>query len=453
MTTARPVQPLEADLLIKGGLVVTVDAQDTLLEGADIAVRGNRIVEIGAGLVCQAKRVIDARRKAVLPGFVDVHMHETLMRGFCEDMPLMEWLEKICFPKDRAQQASHSYAGALMNQLEMIRAGITTFVDIWRFPAEGARVAEQSGLRGIFTPQIIEWPAGAGETLENNRRFVEEWRDRVPGRIFTWFGPHATYSCSAELYREVVRLAERYGVGIHTHLAETRAEVQQINERYGKSPVEWLDSLGVLGPHTLAAHCVWLTEKDIQILKQRDVAVAHNPTSNAKTAAGIAPVLELLAQGVRVGLATDSNLSNNRLDMFAEMKMAALLQRLKQDDAAALPSRQALRMATLGGARCVGLGDEIGSLEVGKKADLILVDLHQPHVWPLAGGETGNLYSHLAYAASAADVVTTVVDGQVLMLDRQVLTLDTDMAESVASAQSVDLAKRAWGLDVRPIKW
>ena len=441
------------DLLVKGGLVVTVDAHDTVLEGADIAVQGNRIVEIGADLPCVAKRVTDAKHKAVLPGFVDVHMHECLMRGFCEAMPLMEMFEKIYFPKDKAQQASHSYAGALMNQLEMIRAGITTFVDIWRYPDKGARIAEQSGLRGIFSPQIMEHPAGAGETVESNRRFVEEWRDRVPGRIYTWFGPHAPYTCSAELYREVVRLAEHYGVGIHTHLSETRAEVEQITSRYGKSPVEWLDNLGVLGPRTLAAHSVCLGERDIEILKARDVAVAHCPVSNAKTAAGIAPVLAMLAKGIRVGLGTDSILSSNRLDMFAEMKTATLLQRLKQDDAAVLPSRQALRMATIDAARCVGLGGEIGSLEVGKKADMVLIDLDQPHFWPLAVGATGNVYSHLVYTASAADVVTTIVDGRVLMEGRRVLTLDADMAGGVASAEAADLARRAWGLELRPMKW
>ena len=435
----------KVDLMIKNGLVVTVDAEDTIFDHADIAVRGNLIVSIGSDLPYSANVVIDASTKVVLPGLVDAHMHETLLRGFCEDLPLMEWLEKICWPKDRSQQPHHSHAGALMNQLEMIRAGITTFVDIWRYPAEGAQVAEQSGLRGIFSPQIIETPAGAGESLESTCRFIEEWRDRVPGRIYTWFGPHAPYSCSAKLYQEIAELAKHYDVGIHTHLAETHAEVERIRAKYGMSPVQWLDNLGVLGPRVLGAHCVVLSDEDIPILKEHDVAVAHNPTSNAKLASGIAPLLRLMEAGVRVGLGTDSNLSNNRLDMFTEMKTAALLQRLALGDAAALPAHQALRLATINSARCLGLDKDIGSLEVGKKADIILLDFDQPHLWPLLRGRGGNVIAHIAYAACAADVVTTIVDGRVLMRDRQFLTLDARTAKDMVSAAAYDLIERAYG--------
>lgn len=432
----------QVDLIVKGGLVVTVDTRDTIVEHGDLAIKDKRIVSIGANLPCQAEVVIDARGKAVLPGFVDVHMHETLLRGFCEDLPLMQWLVQICFPKDRAYQPEHSRAAALMNQLEMIRGGITTFIDIFRYPAECAKVAEQSGLRAVFSPQIIETPTGAGETLESNCRFIEEWKDRVPGRIYTWFGPHAPYSCSPELYQEVVTLSKHYDVGIHTHLAETHAEVEQIKSRYGVSPVQLLDSLGVLGPRTLAAHCVVLSDEDIRILKERDVAVAHNPTSNAKTAAGVAPLLRLMKEGIRVGVATDSNLSNNRLDMFAEMKMAALLQKLEHSDASAVPSYQALRLATIEGARCLGLEADIGSLEVGKKADVILIDFEQPHLWPLLEGYGGNVITHIVYAACAADVSTTVVDGRILMQDREVRTLDQGMAKDMVIAAAYDLVKR-----------
>jgi 5-methylthioadenosine/S-adenosylhomocysteine deaminase len=330
-----------------------------------------------------------------------------------------------------------------MSQLEMIKAGITTFVDIFRYLAECAEVALQSGLRAVLSPQIIETPAGAGETLESTCRFIEVWRDRVPGRIFAWFGPHAPYSCSPELYRRVVELAEHYGVGIHTHLSETRDEVEQIRSRHGVSPVAFLNRLGALGPRTLAAHCVAISDEDIGILKRRDVAVAHNPTSNAKTASGISPLLKLIEAGVRVGLATDSNLSNNRLDMFAEMKMSALLQKLAHGDAAALPSYQALRLATIEGARCLGLDRDIGSLEVGKKADIILVDFEQPHLWPLVVGEGGNVITHIVYAACAADVHTTIVDGQILMRNHQVRTLDEKAAQDIVSAAAADLLRRA----------
>jgi 5-methylthioadenosine/S-adenosylhomocysteine deaminase len=433
----------EADLLIKEGLVVTVDPGDTILERCDLAVKGNRIAAIGPDLDHQASLKIDARGKAVLPGFVDVHMHETLLRGFCEDLPLQQWLEEICFPKDRAYQPEHAHAAAWMSQLEMIRAGITTFIDIFRFPAQGAQIAEASGLRAIFSPQIIETPAGAGETLESATEFVEVWGDRVPGRIYAWFGPHAAYSCSPRLFREVHERAGHYGVGVHTHLAETRWEVEEFSRRHGMSSVRWLEELGVLGPNVLAAHCVAVSDGDIDILGQRDVAVAHNPTSNAKLASGIAPVLKMLGAGVRVGLGTDSNLSNNRLDMFAEMKMAALLQRLASRDASALPCGRALRLATIDGARCLGLDDEIGSLQVGKKADIILLDLEQPHFWPLLSGEQGNVVAQLVYAACASDVATTIVDGSILMRDRRVLTLDQAGAKAAVSSAARDLIARA----------
>ena len=432
------------DLVVKNGLVVMVDAQDTVLERANVAVQGNRILAIGSDLPYEGRVVIDARGKAVLPGFVDAHMHETLLRGFCEDLPLMEWLEKICFPKDRAERPEHVHAAALMNQLEMIRAGITTFIDIFRYPMEAAPIAEQSGLRAIFSPQIIESPEGAGETLDSSTRFIEAWQNRMPGRIYTWYGPHAPYSVSADLYREIRARATHYGVGIHTHLAETRSEVEQCQARYGVTPVRWLADLGVLGPDVLAAHCVHLSDDDIRILKEHDVAVAHNPVSNAKLASGTAPILKLMAAGIRVGLGTDSNLSNNRLDMFADMKAAAVLQKLAQGDASALPATLALRLATIESARCLGLADEIGSLEVGKKADLILVDLEPPHLWPLLTGAEGNVVAQLVYAANAADVVTTIVDGRILMLDRQVRTLDEHAARDVVAAAARDLVERAF---------
>jgi 5-methylthioadenosine/S-adenosylhomocysteine deaminase len=433
----------KADLLIKDGLVVTVDPRDTILERCDVAVKGNRIVAIGPDLPHTADLSIDARGKAVLPGFVNVHMHETLLRGFCEDLPLRQWLEEICFPKDRAYLPEHAYAAALMNQLEMIRAGITTFIDIFRFPDQGAQVAEASGLRAILSPQIIETPAGAGETLESATEFVEAWRNRVPGRIYPWFGPHAAYSCSPGLFREVHERAEHHGVGVHTHLAETQWEADEFARRQGMSSVRWLDQLGVLGSNVLAAHCVAVSDDDIRILQQRDVAVAHNPTSNAKLASGIAPVLKMLNAGVRVGLGTDSNLSNNRLDMFAEIKMAALLQRLQSKDASALPCGRALRLATIDGARCLGLEADVGSLEVGKKADVILVDLEQPHLWPLLSGDQGNVIAQLVYAAGSSDVTTTIVDGKVLMRGRCVLTMDEDAAQDLVSSAARDLISRA----------
>ena len=430
------------DLLIHNGVLVLMDDQKTMLEGASIAVRDGVIVEIGTDITPNARRTIDAQGNAVLPGFVDAHMHECLLRGYAEDLPLMEWLDTICFPKDRAYEPHHMRAAALMGQLEMIRGGITTFIDIFRFPAEAAQVAEKSGLRAIFSPQIIESTPGAGETIETNEAFVRDWKDRVPGRIFTWFGPHAPYSVSSEGYRRIRELADHYEVGIHTHLCETAYEVELIREQQGCTPVEYLDRLGVLGPDCVAAHCVHLTEGDIELLAERDVGVAYNPASNMKLASGVAPIPELVDAGVRVGLGTDSNLSNNNLDMFEDMRLGAMLQKLHRDDAAAMPAYDMLRMATLGSANCLGLSDEIGSLEVGKRADLIIVDLHVPHMWPALHGQDSNLVEQLVYSAGSHDVLTTIVDGEVLMEDREMNTLDPAEIEHFVRDAALDLIKK-----------
>lgn len=430
------------DLLITNGVLVTMDDQQTILDGASLAVLDGAIVDIGTDVNVTARRTIDAQGNAVLPGLVDAHMHECLLRGYAEDLPLMQWLETICFPKDRAYEPHHMRAAALMGQLEMIQGGITTFIDIFRFPDEAAQVAETSGLRAIFSPQIIESTPGAGETIESNETFVREWKDRVPGRIFTWFGPHAPYSVSAEAYQRIRQLADQYEVGIHTHLCETASEVALIQEQHGCTPVEHLDRLGVLGSDCLAAHCIHLTDGDIELLAERDVAVAYNPASNMKLASGVAPIPQLLEAGVRVGLGTDSNLSNNNLDMFEDMRLGAMLQKLHREDAAAMPAYQILEMATLGSARCLGLENLVGSLEIGKRADIIVVDLHTAHMWPALHGQDSNLVEQLVYSASSNDVLTTVVDGRVLMEDRHVKTLHSEEIEDIVRQAAEDLIEK-----------
>lgn len=433
------IPPEGCDLVIRNGHIVTMDPLGTRHQSADIAVQDGMILAIGPQLPYRASLEIDASGNAVLPGLVNCHMHQTLLRGLCEDLPLMRWLNEVCFPKDRAFEREHQRAAAYMNQLEMIRGGITTFIDIFRYPGEAAQVTERSGLRGIFSPQIIEDPAGAGETLEDTVAFIEAWIDRVPGRIFTWFGPHAIYSCKAETYQQIMRLAEEYEVGIHTHLAETLDEVKLIRKQYGRTPVEYLADLGLLSPRLLIAHGVHLTDDDIKLLAENDVAVAHNPSSNMKLASGVARVPDLLAAGVRVGLGTDSNLSNNNLDMFEEMRLGAMLQKVTRSDAAALPCDKILRMATVEAAACFGLEDRIGSIEEGKHADIIIVDLHKPHMWPVLPEPASNVIEQLVYSASAGDVLTTIVAGKILMQDRTVLTLEEAEIEHIVLDAAIDL--------------
>jgi 5-methylthioadenosine/S-adenosylhomocysteine deaminase len=431
------------DLIIRNGHIITMDPDGTRYQSADVAVLAGTILALGPGLPLRAHTEIDAAANVVMPGLVDCHMHQTLLRGLCEDLPLMRWLEEVCFPKDRAFESTHQHAAALMNQLEMIRGGVTTHIDIFRFPAEAARITERSGLRSIFSPQIIDDPLGAGETLESNLAFIQEWHDRVPGRIFTWFGPHAPYSCRTETFIKIQRLAEQYDVGIHTHVAETVDEVNIFQSRYGKTPVKYLADIGLLSSRLLVAHGVHLTDEDIRLLADQGVAVAYNPTSNMKLASGVARIPDLLSAGVRVGLGTDSNLSNNNLDMFEEMRIGAMLQKLARLDAAALPCEQILRMATIESAACLGLADQIGSIEVGKRADLILVDVHTPHMWPVLPEPASNVIEQLVYSASAGDVLTTIVDGKVLMQDQRVFTLDESEVEQIVLEAAQDLIQKS----------
>lgn len=437
------MQPADAyDLVIRNGHIVTLDPKGTIYPRGDIAIRAGAIAAIAPSLPGRGGTEMDAQGNAILPGLIDCHMHETLLRGFCEDLPLMRWLEEVCFPIDRAFQPRHQQAAALMSQLEMIRGGITTFIDIYRYPAEAAAVAERSGLRAIFSPQIIDDPPGPGETLETNLAFIREWKDRVPDRIFTWFGPHAPYSVKPETYQKIAQYAEQFDVGIHTHLAETLDEVTRFRRQIGKTPVEYLAGLGVLSKRLVVAHGVHLTDGDVALLAENDVAVAHNPSSNMKLASGVARIPDLLKAGLRVGLGTDSNLSNNNLDMFEEMRLAAMLQKLTRRDAEALPCDKTLRLATSDAAACLGM-EQIGSLQVGKRADVIMVDLHAPHMWPVLSGPRSNIVEQIVYSASAGDVLTTIVDGHVLMRNRSVLTLDSAEIEPLVQEAARDLAESA----------
>jgi 5-methylthioadenosine/S-adenosylhomocysteine deaminase len=437
------------DLLITGGYVVTVDDEGSSFFG-DVAITGRDIVAVGPQLDFLATNTIDATGCAVVPGFVNAHMHETLDRGVFEDLPFTKWLNDFALPKDTAHIPEHIRVSALLNQTEMIRNGTTTFIDIFRFPDQAAAVAEQSGLRAIFSPQLIDDPVGPGESLASTLAFMERWHGRVPGRIATWFGPHAMYSCSVDTLREIRTHADRMGVGIHIHLAETPFEVSWVAERSGgKSPTEYLDELIGLGPDVLAAHCIELTDTDIARIAQAGVGVGHCPTSNAKLGNGVARVVEMRERGVRIGLGTDSNMTNNNLDMIEEMRMASLVQKQRLRDPAVMSSFETLRLATRGSAEALGMDTEIGSLESGKRADVAIIDLGAAHMRPIVEYGRTNIVEQVVWSACGTDVRDTIVDGRVLMRNREVLSLQTGDLKEVADAQLLDLLTRAGVLDKR----
>jgi len=440
---------LAVDLLIRGGYVVTVDPEDHSFYG-DVAIANCTIVALGPNLDVKATNTIDAVGCAVMPGFVNCHMHETLDRGVFEDLPFTTWLNDFARPKDMALLPEDIRASAFLNQAEMILNGTTTFIDIFRFPDEAAAIAEVSGLRAIFSPQLMDDPLGSGESFDTSLAFIERWKDRVPGRIQTWFGPHAMYSCTEPTLRQVGKVAREIGVGIHIHLAETPFEVRWVAAHSGgKTPAEHLDNLIGLDSDVLAAHCIEMTASDINLLARTGVGAAHCPTSNAKLGNGIAKVVEMQMGGVKVGLGTDSNMTNNNLDMFEELRMASLVQKQQLRDPSVMSSAQSLRLATQGSADALGMGQLVGSIELGKQADVIVVDLSAPHMRPIVDFGRTNTVEQLVWSANGSDVRDTIVDGKVLMRNRRIQTLQiSDLADQV-DGRLVDLLRRADVLEKR----
>jgi 5-methylthioadenosine/S-adenosylhomocysteine deaminase len=421
--TARPLT------LITGGTVVTMDATDRVLADGAVAVRDGAIEAVGTTAELLARypdaRRVDATGRAVLPGLVNTHTHApmTLFRGLADDLALMEWLQEHIFPAE-AKNVDEDFVrwGTRLACLEMLSGGTTTFADMYYFEDAIAEEVDRCGMRAVLGETVIDFPVPDNKTwaaaMAYTERFLARWHGN--GRVIAAVAPHAPYTVSAAHLQEAARLAEKYQAPYVVHVAETEVEVAGIAKDHGGlTPVAYLDSLGVLGPRVLAAHMVWPTAADIQTLAQRHVGVAHCPQSNMKLASGVAPVPDLQAAGVAVGLGTDGPASNNDLDLWEEMDTAAKLHKLWRKDPTALSARTALRMATIEGARAMGLGDRIGSLEVGKRADLLIVDLGSPHQQPVY-----DVVSTLAYATKASDVELVMVDGHVVVEGGKVLTVD-----------------------------
>jgi len=428
-----------ADIIIKNAYVLTMDPEMGDLKNGAVVIEDGKITEIAEKTKENAETVIDARHSVVMPGLVNTHTHAamTLFRGYADDLQLTDWLEGHIWPAEAKLTAEDIYKGSLLACLEMIRSGITTFADMYFFMDETAKAVEASGLRASLCHGLIElWNEEKGENdLKEGKRFVRAWQGAADGRIKTMYGPHAPNTCSEEFLAKVREEANRDGAGIHIHVLETEAELLAMKERYGKCSVHLLEDMGFLGPDVLAAHCVWLSDGDIEILAKRGVNVSHNAISNMKLASGIAPVHKMLEEGVNVSLGTDGCASNNNLDLFEEMKTAALLHKVNTFSPTALPARQVLQMGTVNGAKA--LGTETGMLKVGKKADLIGVDMKKPHLIPCF-----DVPSHLVYSARGSDVRTTIVNGKVLMDDYRLLALDEQKVMEDAQKAAEELIAR-----------
>jgi 5-methylthioadenosine/S-adenosylhomocysteine deaminase len=423
-------------LLITGGTVLTM-AGPNIVSGS-VAIRDGAIVAIGPSSEIdeqwEAKETIRANGMAVMPGLVNAHTHApmVLFRGIADDRDLMDWLQNFIFPAEAKNvDAEFVRWGTRLAAAEMILSGTTTFADMYYFEVDVARETRAAGLRGVLGETLLDFPAPDNkswdEAIRYARAFVAEFRNDP--LITPALAPHAPFTVSREHLQAVRRLADELGVPILIHVSETRDELRQVGERAGGlTPGAYLDSIGFLGDDVVAAHAVWLSPEEIATFAHKKVGVAHNPESNMMLASGVAPVGKMREAGIELGIGTDGPAgSNNNLDMFEEMASAARLQKISSGDPKALGARSVLEMATIGGARALGLAESIGTLERGKRADVIVVDLRGPKTQPVYSVE-----SALVYAASGDDVVATVVDGRVLMRDRKLLTID--LASTLAAA-------------------
>ena len=416
------------DLIVRNGTVVTMDARRRVIADGAVAVDRGAIVAVGSATEVAkswtARRSLDARGGIVIPGLVNAHSHApmVLFRGIADDLRLMDWLQKFIFPAEKRNvTAPFVTAGTRLASLEMIRSGTTTFADMYYFEDQVAEAAKEAGLRVVAGETIIGFPAPDNATTKEALAYCERFLARWKGHplVTAAVAPHSPYLTSPEDIQSARALADRYGAPLLIHLSESPDEQRQVRERYGKTPTEHLRDLGFLRKGIAAAHGVWLTAPDRAILKQADVGVAHCPQSNMKIASGTAPVAEMLKEGLRLGLGTDGAASNNDLDMFEEMLTAALLSKHATGDPTNAPAAAVLEMATLGGARALGMEDRIGSLEPGKRADVVVVGLRHPRLTPIY-----DPVSHLVYAAKGADVQQVVVEGRVVLEGGRVTTLD-----------------------------
>ena len=436
-------------ILIKGGTVVAVDEGDSIVRG-DLLIRDGRIAEIGGRIDADADETIDADGCAVLPGFVQTHLHlcQTLFRGAADDLALIDWLKKRVWPMEAAHTRESIRASAQLSIAELVRGGTTCALtmETVRHTEEVLRVVEESGFRATVGKCMMdrgddvprELYEETHESVRESLRLIDKWHGRADGRIRCCFAPRFAISCTRELLSEVAQLARERGVMIHTHAAENKNECEMVERETGKRNVAYLDALGISGAHVMLAHCIHLDDEEMTTLARTKTNVAHCPSSNLKLGSGIARVAEMLELGISVSLGADGAACNNRLDMFTEMRTAALLQKALHGPEV-LPAARALRMATIDGARALGLEKEIGSLEIGKRADVIVVDLAQSHSSP----QRDDVVSALVYSAGSSDVRTTIIDGRVVMRDGELLTLNEADVIEEANREASALAERA----------
>jgi len=424
-------------ILIKNTTIIANE-----IKKGSILLEDDRISSIEENLSSKdVDTVIDGEGKVLIPGLVNTHTHlsMTLLRGLADDLVLDTWLNDHIWPTEANLDGGLCYVGAKLACAEMIKSGTTTFNDMYFYMDHVAQAVDESGIRGNICHGMLDQGDEEKRKAEykESLRIIDKCHNTADGRIQVSLGPHAPYTCSTELLSWVRKKASQLGVRIHIHVSETEFEVKNIIDTYDARPFEYLDNIGFLDQDVLAAHAVWPSDNEMDIIKKRGVNISHNPVSNMKLASGISPVTKMLDKGINLSLGTDGTASNNNMDMLEEMKIAALGQKVNTSDPTVLKADDVFKMATIGGATALGLSDEIGTIEVGKKADLVLVNMKAPHLAPYR-----HPISHLVYAANGGDVDTVICNGQILMQGRELLTLDEKAVLEEAEEAARDLLSR-----------
>lgn len=436
---------IDVDLLIVGGTIVTMNAEREVIVNGAIGITNGKIDIMGTRNIVvkntRPKRVINAAGKVIIPGLINTHTHVpmALFRGISDDLDLNDWLTKFIFPAE-AKNVDEKFvrAGARLGMAEMIRGGTTTYCDMYYFEDAIAEETKKAGMRGVLGETIIQFPVSDNKTpteaIAYTEKFIKRWQNDP--LIVAAAAPHAPYTVSTDDLKKIREQSERFNSPVIIHVAETKKERDDILAQYGKTPAEYLDSIGFLSNRTIAAHSVWLTPAEINIYKTRGVGSAHCPQSNMKLASGVASIPAMLAADIAVGIGTDGAASNNDLDMWDEMDSAAKLHKLTSNDPKTLPAEQAFEMATIRGARALKLDKITGSLEAGKRADIVIVDMDSLNQTPYY-----NVYSALVYSTKATDVRTVIINGRIVMLDRRLLTLNERAIKIDANAYREKIIK------------
>lgn len=434
----------QVDILLVNGFVVTMDADFRVFPRGGVAIRGEEIVDVDEASVLieryTAAETVDCRGQVIMPGLVNAHTHVpmTLMRGLNDDLRLDVWLGYLMPVEREFVTPDFVQLGTRLACAEMIRSGVTTFADMYYFESDIATATAAIGMRALLGQTVLMFPAPDAATYEDAlqlcRHFIEDWKDHP--LIQPAVAPHAWYTATPELLIACADLARAYDVPLHTHVSETRLEVENCRTEHDMPVVPWIKKHGLLGTRLLAAHCVHIDKGEIRSLTKYGAGIAHCPSSNLKLSSGIAPVADMLDIGAKVGVGTDGPASNNDLDMFEEMRLAALIAKVKRNDPTDLPARRALELATISGARAVHMDDVTGSLEVGKRADIAIVDMSGVHNWPYFDSNQETVYSRLVYAAKSTDVAHVMCNGRWLMRDRDLLTVDEAAAQTEAAAMA-----------------